>query len=93
MKKAFKDEIRLAVNEKNYQKDYNYYSRYISDKYNLADYIWKEPEYNVAIKHGTYKMSFYNVSKLRFYELFDSSAFMSDIKNILYIDYVKITNH
>ena len=93
MKKTFKNQIRFAVNERSYKKDYNYYSRFISDKYNIADYVWKEPEYKVVIKHRTYKMPFYNVLKLRFYELFDSSTFLSDIKKILNIHCVKITNH
>ena len=93
MKKAFKNEKRFAVNERSYKKDYGYYSQFISDKHNLADYIWKEPEYRVNIKHGTFMMSYFNVAKLRFYEMFGTSAFMPNIKNILKIDSIKITTH
>ena len=93
MKKTFKNQIRFAEDEWRYKKDYNYYSQYISGKYNMADYVWKEPEYKVVIKRGTYKMPVYNVLKLRFYELFDTSVFLSDIKRILNIYCVKITSH
>ena len=93
MKKTFKNQIRFAVNDRRYKKNYNYYSQFISDKYNMADYVLGEPEYKVVIKHGTYKMSFYNLIKLKFYELFDTSTFLSGIKRILNIHCVKIANH
>ena len=93
MKKTFNNQIRFAEDEKLYRKDRNCYNQYISDNYNMADYVCKEAEYKVVIRNGTYKMSSYNVLKLRFHELFDASVFLPEIKGILNIHYVKITNH
>lgn len=68
----------------------NGFTKRFADKYNMRDYVLKDPEYIIEIDHGPLVLSDKNLFRLMYERCFDNTAFNREIGNVVRLSSSKI---
>ena len=92
MKEAFEEETRFGdnLNHQSIALTYNELKPFLSEPYNIANYVPGNAEYIVVIEHGNNLLGINNLIKLGYQEIFNQNEFKKNIKNIINLRFVKI---
>jgi len=90
-KLVFNNDIRFADNKDMECKNMKDYEIFVKNpQYNIHNYIITEPEYNVIINYGTYKLNVTNTLSLMIHQFYEKEKFLPKIKGIIHLEYEKI---